>query len=257
MKRDARGIILLLLAGAALLAHGPGTSLAGDKPAAAGAEPDATKAWERRIPELTSDNLPLEEIVKLLRNKFPELNFMVKQKARNESVALVLRSVTLEEILRAIEPATEGHVVVHWPTNNGDRLVIFDRASQEVPLDPSTGLPFPNSGKKICRVFNLSDYFAMNPDVDIDVSIKEIQNVLQTAWSMLRDANAEDEPMPTLSVHKGTKMLVAVGRPEDLVILSQVVSELQGHAVGVPLEGKPPKWSGSAKGEMPRVPSKK
>jgi hypothetical protein len=249
--------MLLLLAGAALLAPGPGTSLAGDKPGSAATEPEIAKAWERRIPELNLNQLPLEEIVNLLRNKFPELNFMAKQKARNESVSLVLRSVTLEEILKAIEPATEGRVVVLWPTNNGDRLVIFDRASQAVPVDPSTGLPFPNSGKKICRVFSLSDYFAMNPDVDIDVSIKEIQNVLQTAWSMMREANAEDEPMPTLSVHRGTKMLVAVGRPEDLVILSQVVSELQGHAAGVPLEGKPPKWSGSPKADMPRVPSKK
>ena len=255
MKRVARGIILLLLAGAALFVPGPGTSLAGDKPGSASTEPDIAKAWQRRIPELNFDQLPLDEIVKLLRNQFPELNFIVKQKARNESVLLVLRSVTLEEILKAIEPATEGRVVVLWPTNNGDRLVIFDRASQAVPVDPSTGLPFPNSGKKICRVFNLSDYFAMNPDVDD--SIKEIQNVLQTAWSMMREANAEDEPMPTLSVHRGTKMLVAVGRPEDLVILSQVVSELQGHTAGVPLEGKPPKWSGSAKGDIPRVPSKK
>jgi hypothetical protein len=224
MKRMAQGMRLLMLV---LLLLGRGTLQAGERPPAAEAEPSMANAWQRRIPELTSDGLPLEEIVKLLRKQFPELNFLVKQKARSESVAVVLRSVTLQEILKAIGPATEGRVQVIW--NDNDRLVIFDQASRALPVDPATGQPFPNSGKKICRVYNVSDYLNGLPDKDADKAIAEIQNVLETAWKMLRDANNDiDEPIPTLSVHRGTKLLIAVGRPEDLMILDQVVTRLQG-----------------------------
>ena len=142
-------------------------------------------------------------------------------------MVVVLRSVTLEEILKAIGPATEGRVQVIW--NDNDRLVIFDQASRALPVDPATGQPFPNSGKKICRVYNVSDYLNGLADKDADKAIAEIQNVLETAWKMLRDANSDiDEPIPTLSVHRGTKLLIAVGRPEDLMILDQVVTRLQG-----------------------------
>src|SRR4051794_8997515 len=205
MNRMARGIILLLLAGAGVLGLGRGTSVAADKPPVANTEPDTAMAWQRRIPDFVSDNLPLEELVNRLRRDFPELNFMAKPKARNESVTMILRSVTLDEILRAIEPATEGRVGVLWPTNNGDRLLIFDRPSQAVPLDPNTGLPFANSGKKICRVYNLSEYLKGFSDMDLDKATAGIQNVLETAWRMLRDANPDEDPaLPTLSVHRGT-----------------------------------------------------
>jgi hypothetical protein len=228
MKRMAQGMRLLMLV---LLVLGAGMLHAGDKPPPGEATPDTSMAWLRRIPELTLDNLPLDEIVKLLRQKFPEVNFLVKEKARSQSVALVLRSVTLEEILTAIGPATEDRVKVIWPTNNSDRLVIFDRPAKPVQVDPNTGLPFPAAGKKICRVYNVSDYLNSLPNTDVDKAIAEIQNVLEIAWRMLRDANQdEDQALPTLSVHRGTKLLVAVGRPEDMIILEQVVMGLQGSA---------------------------
>jgi hypothetical protein len=259
MKRMAQGMRLLMLV---LLLLGRGTLQAGEKPPAAEAEPSMANAWQRRIPELTSDGLPLEEIVKLLRQKFPEVNFLVKEKARSQSVALVLRSVTLEEILTALGPATEDRVKVVWPTNSSDRLVIFDRPAQPLQVDPNTGLPFPAAGKKICRVYNVSDYLNSLPNTDMDKAIAEIQNVLETAWKMLRDANQdEDQALPTLSVHRGTRLLVAVGRPEDMIILEQVVMGLQGSApntaIPVPPDARRQKSPKPAPDDATRSPSKK
>ncbi len=246
----------------ALLVLGPGNIDAGDKPPVAQTSPDIGKAWEKRIPQLSSDNLPLDEVVKLLRQEFPELNFIVKQKARSESVSVMLRLVTLEEILKAIDPATEGRVRVIWPTNEFDRMIIFDRTERAVSVDSTTGLPFPATGKKVCRVFNLSEYLSHFPENEVDGAIKEIRGVLETAWTMLRQANEEaDEPAPSLSVHRGTKLLVAVGRPEDLQILEQVVIGLQGSApnttVETTIESGHEKRPKPATGDAARAPSKK
>src|SRR4051812_16551665 len=177
MKNIGRTMKLLALA---LLVLGPGNIDAGDKPPVAQTAPDIAKAWQKRIPELNSDNLPLDEVVKHLRQEFPELNFVVKQKARSQSVSVMLRLVTLEEILKAMDPATEGQVRVIWPTNESDRMIIFDRIERAVSVDPTTGLPFPGDGKKVCRVFNLSEYLSQFPENEVDGAIKEIRGVLET-----------------------------------------------------------------------------
>jgi len=197
-------------------------------------EPSVAGAWQRRLAAVGFDGLPLSEVVNKLRQDFPELNFIVKEKARSEVVFLILRSVTLEEFLKAIEPATEGRVRVIWPTNTDDRLIIFDKGQRFTEVDPSTGLPthYGFGDQKICRVFNLSRYLERATDKGIDAAIKEIVDSLETAWSMLREANGDQEDIPKLNIHRGTKLLIAVGRREDLDILEQVVKELQGSASG-------------------------
>ena len=198
-------------------------------------EPSVAAAWNRRLSAVGFDGLPLSEVVNKLREDFPELNFIVKEKARSETVSLILRSVTLEEFLKAIEPATDDRVRVIWPTNNNDRLVIFDRRrGSGGPIDPATGLPMSDSSQKICRVFNLSKYLANKSQKEADAAIEGlVDSLLATAWQMLRQANGEqEEDRPQLNIHRGTGLLIAVGRREDLDILEQVVKELQGSAAG-------------------------
>ncbi len=197
-------------------------------------------AWQRRISQLKVDGVPLEEVVRILRDSFPELNFIVKDKVHAETVAFTLRSVTLEEIFKALEPATEGRVQVIYSTNRNDRLIVFDRTQPPVRVDPSTGLPltgspFPADARKICRVFNLSEYLAGRSGKELDQAITEIRDVLEAAWSMLRNANNQSDQIPTFSVHRGTRLLVVVGSPEDLAIVQDVVIGLQGSAPGVTL----------------------
>src|SRR2546421_585376 len=189
-------------------------------------EPSAAAAWLRRLSDFQSDGLPLDEVVKRLRADFPELNYIVREKVRSEGVSLILRSVTLEEILKALEPGTEGRVRVIWPTNYNDRLIIFDRGpGPGAAIDRATGLPMQggSGNEKLCRVFNLGKYLARTSDKGTDAAIKEVLESLETAWSMLRQANNDQEELPKLNLHRGTKLLIAVGRPEDLEILEQVV----------------------------------
>src|SRR5205085_1582362 len=114
------------------------------------------------------------------------------------------------------------------------RLVIFEKGQPYVEIDSSTGLPlrYGFGDQKICRVFNLSKYLERATDKSVDAAIKEVMESLETAWSMLRQANGDQEELPKLNLHRGTKLLIAVGRPQDLEILEQVVKELQGSGAG-------------------------
>src|SRR5688572_16883160 len=73
------------------------------KPARTVAEPNASFAWQRRIPEYNSDALPLGEVIQYLRQHFPEINFLIKQQGDTDgdvgsiSVRMELRAVTLKE----------------------------------------------------------------------------------------------------------------------------------------------------------------
>src|SRR6185503_5705346 len=65
--------------------------------AAAATEP----AWERHLREVNWDSLPLGEIVKILREQFREINFVVARNVEAASVSLVLRDVRLEDLFKA------------------------------------------------------------------------------------------------------------------------------------------------------------
>src|SRR5688500_14118261 len=71
-------------------------------------EPNASRAWQRRMHDYVSDGLPLEEIVRYLRQQFPEINFLIKQQndtdveAKSISVTMTVRAVTLQEFLKAL-----------------------------------------------------------------------------------------------------------------------------------------------------------
>jgi hypothetical protein len=177
--------------------------------------PDIQAAWKRRIPELNVDGWPVSEIVSQLRKQFPELNFIVTHGANEQGIRVLLRSVTLDEILKGLEIAAEGQLQI---TRQDERLVVFDKPH-------ATTEPRPAS----CRVFNLSNYLGNRVDKEAEAALKELNQALDSAWNMLATANGEQDTTrkPMLNMHRGTKLLIAVGRPDDLEVIDQVVQQLQ------------------------------
>ena len=194
------------------------------------AEPNVSAAWLRRIPEVTSDNLPLGEIIQLLRRDFPELNFLIKQQSETDvdvssiSVKMTLRAVTLEEILKALELAADRPIQI--TRSPEDRLVIFENKPGPVAVD-ATGLPIQSHVST--RVFNISRYLESRTDKEIATAMQEVQDVLQTVGRMYAETHQGNWKFnPRLNIHRGTKLLIAVGRPDELAVVEQVVMELQG-----------------------------
>jgi hypothetical protein len=93
---------------------------------------------------------------------------------------------------------------------------------------------------KTCRFYLLEPYFKHGFTVD------DITTAIQTGWKMLGDTSP-----PEISYHKETKLLIAVGEPDKLQVIENVLSALDrsdyapGPALdpntGLPLSPPPPK----------------
>src|SRR6266404_4124150 len=155
------------------------------------AKPGITPPWGGRVvKEINWDQLPLSDVVNSLRGEFPDFNFLATRPVQSESVTMILHRVTLEEIFKALEPATEGRVKVSWDRN--DRLVVFEAPPKPVSIDPY-----------MCRVFNLSKFLDAKEGQEAD-ALESVKRALEDGWKMLREANGEQsETTPKLSFHPG------------------------------------------------------
>jgi len=67
---------------------------------------------------------------------------------------------------------------------------------------------------KLCRFYNLAPYLN-------SLKIDDITTAVRTGWEMLGESNT-----PKLSFHSDTKLLIAVGRPDQLKLIDSVLQEL-------------------------------
>jgi hypothetical protein len=182
--------------------------------------PQPPEAWQKKCPkDISFDGLPLGEVTKLLREYFPESNFLVDQDVENEPIHIEqLRNVTLEDILTAIELSTKNSVRAA-PVN--DRIVHLSSAlSQEKP-------------KTVCRTFNLSNYLLSRSDPnDQALALADLEDALKTCWKLLAQAESNPKPLPepVMSMHKATRLLIVAGTSEQLDTVAQVVSQLDPYA---------------------------
>lgn len=74
--------------------------------------------------------------------------------------------------------------------------------------------PIPSQTPITCRFYQLAPY------LDI-YKVEDITTAIQTGWKMLGETNA-----PTISYHKDTKLLIAVGDPGRLELIESVLQQL-------------------------------
>ncbi len=223
--------LLALVTCAALLLSKPTRVCAQAKetPPASTAATGGTNAFvpaTNRIKEFHVDGLPLAEVVKNLQEQFPDVNFLMTPEVRDfaEPIVLQLRSVTLQEILTAIQLTTRGALQIN---------PLFNEKMVSLSLDPNVimegKLPKP---QKICRAFSLSNYLSNRSPDQTSAALKEVEDALAQCWSMLSKANSKANKdnkfeRPELSLHPETKLLIVVGEPEQLEVVAQVVNEIE------------------------------
>jgi hypothetical protein len=81
------------------------------------------------------------------------------------------------------------------------------------PPQPQFTLPLP---AKACRFYQLRPY------LDSGLTVDDITTAIQTGWKMMGDTSP-----PEISFHKETKLLIAVGAPDKLEIIDDVLKALQ------------------------------
>lgn len=68
---------------------------------------------------------------------------------------------------------------------------------------------------EVCRFYSLAPY------LDSGIKVEDITTAVQTGWRMLGETAA-----PTISFHKDTKLLIAVGDPKKLQLIDNVLKAL-------------------------------
>jgi hypothetical protein len=138
--------------------------------------------------------------------------------------ALRMQNVTLSALFNGLQQASAiqrpyyegGHIQSKQDhmgffsgdaTQGDDSVWYFSRPNYAVGSQP-----------RICRFYPLGEYLAGGLTVD------DITTAIQTAWKML-----DDGENPTLSFHKETKVLIAVGNPSKLDTLGQALRALEDY----------------------------
>ncbi len=70
-------------------------------------------------------------------------------------------------------------------------------------------------GRKVCQFYQLGPY------LDHDYKVEDITTAIETGWKMLGIKTP-----PTLNFHKETKLLIAVGDPDQLALIDSVLGRL-------------------------------
>ena len=73
-----------------------------------------------------------------------------------------------------------------------------------------------SSSAKVCRFYSLASYLERHLTVD------DITTAIETGWKMLGE-----NPLPKISFHKDTKLLIAVGEPAKLETIDAVLRALE------------------------------
>ena len=164
----------------------------------------------------------IAEVIEFLSKKDEGFNAVVQQNVNGIGVSLKLRNVTTQQVLSALVFASEGNVELE---DLPDGIVGVKAAvpPQSVGAD---GLPI----RPECRIFSLAGYLAGKDERAGAAAIDQLHRSLETAVQMLNDASPQARvKTPQLQVNPETKLLIAVGMPDDLAVVEQLVSALQGN----------------------------
>ena len=97
---------------------------------------------------------------------------------------------------------------------------------------------------KICRFYSLATY------LDGGLSVDDITTAIETGWKLMGETNP-----PTISFHKDTKLLIAVGDERKLETISDVLKALQPPMTGWGVGGYGGGFTPPAPRTIPRSPA--
>ena len=127
--------------------------------------------------------------------------------------ALKMRAVNVVELFEALSFASQKTI----PTPGGYSTTAFGFKALGNPSDNSVWYFYnlkPNPETKACRFYQLAPYLEI-------YKVEDITTAIQTGWKMLGETNP-----PTISFHKDTKLLIAVGEQSKLQLIDSVLQQL-------------------------------
>ena len=173
---------------------------------------------------------------------------------------LRVRNVTVPELFSALTAASH-KTETRYQGNSFQRVTVahgfrtYDRSAHPGAIwyfyveDPG-GTPTPPQPAPQCRFWNLEPYLEK-------LKVEDITTAVETGWKMLGV-----NPLPKLTFHKDTQLLVVVGQLDQLKLVDDVLRELSvdspsiDPATGLPVP-KPTKRAGERAQNLGEKPSKR
>lgn len=181
------------------------------------------------------------------------LNIIIPDEYANESIpALKMNQVNVSDLFRAMEQASVTIVPYRTASYGGgsnrsysyqqlrtsltfqtsgpltDESVWYFRGREKAP-DPSIWGETPAP-----VVPKTSRFYALTPYLEQGLKVEDITTAVQTAWKMLGEKET-----PSISFHKETKLLIAVGEPSKLETIDAVLKALSQKSAIDPATGLP------------------
>jgi hypothetical protein len=180
---------------------------------------------------------PAELVAAISKSSGRRLNAIIPDEHADVRLpALRMTQVTAPQLFDALKMATMRtvtQVTGYSESERGGRRAAYQQftthSSFETtgrPVDDSTvwyfthpqpppGLAYePPPTPKTCRFFQLAPYLK-------SYKVEDVTTAVQTAWKMLGEAE-----VPTLSFHDDTKLLIAVGEPDKVRLIDDVLTNL-------------------------------
>jgi len=129
---------------------------------------------------------------------------------------LKMRGVNVVELFRALSMASMKLIKIPGGTFSSNYG--FDPSSGEFNDDTvwwfHHGKPVVTEPERSCRFYQLAPYLET-------YKVEDITTAIQTGWKMLGETN-----LPTITFHKDTKLLIAVGEQSKLSLIDSVLQQL-------------------------------
>jgi hypothetical protein len=183
---------------------------------------------------------PREFVAMISQQMGKPLNVVIPESnADVQIMPIKVSNVTVPELFRAIQSASAREIPIVTANQSGmggGRSIQFKTASlsfrsnsepvtdETIWAFQATGLPTEEykAALQATEQPNLvCQYFQLAPHLE-DHTIEDITTAIQTGWKMLRV-----DPVPQLSFHKETKLLIAVGAKDQIEMIPQVLGQLQ------------------------------
>jgi hypothetical protein len=147
------------------------------------------------------------------------LNMVIPtEAAKTELPPLKMRGVTVSELFQALESASSNtHSRLIYPLHGGaiDRTATYHFSTPAPIRDESVWSfsSYTSDSVPACRFWQLAPYLE-------NYTVDDITTAISTAFKLL------GEPAPTISFHKDTRLLIAVGQESRLQLIDSVLQQL-------------------------------
>jgi hypothetical protein len=224
------------------LAQGSKSARPLDQPVVAPVQQNQPPAYNLKIAKPTS----LEDVVDVLREQYPDANFVLAPGLG--------RSIVIDEL--KIHHLNAGDALSALKIASGSQFEWRTR-DQLFQIDPATGLPAEQARstelyfltaaqsakpKVQIEAFNLSGYLASvksgptnsssedRINQEIDRIQKLVLDTLQHYKAYLREELKTAKPLkdPSLQFHSGANLLVVMGEPDVVMVVSKIIRALPG-----------------------------